>query len=92
MQSVILVSVMAIVVDLPIGSNARFAYVLSVLGNPSLLSLFGARLLFNMKEAGEHGVNEGTNWGSHTASGIRFEDGPGNDQYANIAFFVLTAL
>ena len=73
MHSVILVSVMAIVVDLPIGSNARFAYVLSVLGNPSLLSLFGARLLFNMKEAGLKGLNEGTSCGSKsTISDIEF--------------------
>ena len=73
MHSVILVSVIAIVVDLPIGSNARFAYVLSVLGNPSLLSVLGARLLFNMKEAGAKGLNEGTSCGSRsTISDIEF--------------------
>lgn len=31
----------------------------SSLGNPAVLSSVGARLLLNMKEAGEKGLNEG---------------------------------
>jgi len=31
-----------------------------VAGNPAFLSILGARLLFNMKEAGEKGLNQGT--------------------------------
>lgn len=31
-----------------------------IAGNPAFLSMLGARLLFNMREAGEKGVNQGT--------------------------------
>ena len=73
MYSVILVSVFEIVGGLTDKSNALFAYVLPVLGNPSLLSIFRARLLFNMKEAGAKGLNEGTSCGSKsTMSDIDF--------------------
>ncbi|OCB83890.1 hypothetical protein A7U60_g9096 [Sanghuangporus baumii] len=34
--------------------------VLGSLGNPSFLCILGTRMLFNLKEAGELGVNEGT--------------------------------
>ena len=44
------------------------------LANPSILSPIGCRLLMNMKEAGEHGVNVGTNWDSYTHSAMRFEE------------------
>ena len=54
-------------------SNTLFAYILDVLANPSLLSILGARLLFNMKEAGAKGLNEGTSCGSKsTISDIDF--------------------
>ena len=73
MHSVILVSVFAIADNLTLESNALFAYILTVLGNPSLLSILGARLLFNMKEAGAKGLNEGTSCGSKsTISDIEF--------------------
>ena len=78
MHSVILVSVFQIVVNFTDGSNALFTYVLNVLGNPPLLSILGARLLFNMKEAGAKGLNEGTSCGQKsTISDIEFAAPPG---------------
>ena len=71
--SVILVSVFAIIDDFTSESNALFGYVMDGLANPSLLSILGARLLFNMKEAGAKGLNEGTSCGSKsTISDINF--------------------
>ena len=53
--------------------NALFTYAFNVLANPSLLSILGARLLFNMKEAGAKGLNEGTSCSSRsTISAIDF--------------------
>ena len=73
MHSVILVGVFAIVFNFTVESSALFTYILSVLGNPPLLSILGARLLFNMKEAGAKGLNEGTSCGSKsTISDIDF--------------------
>ena len=63
------------------GKNPYLPSVLNALGSPTLLCILGSRLFFNLKEAGEHGVNEGTNWGSHTVSSIHFEDGPGEQRY-----------
>ena len=39
--------------------------VMQTLGNPTLLSILGSRMFFNLKEAAEHGINTGTNWISH---------------------------
>ena len=51
--------------------------ILFLVGNQSLLSIIGAHLLFNMKEAGEKGLNEGTSCGSKsTVSEIDFADAP----------------
>ena len=73
MHSVILVSVFEIVGNFALELNALFAYALEVLANPTLLSILGARLLFNMKEAGAKGLNEGTSCGSKsTISNIEF--------------------
>ena len=77
MHSVILVSVFEIIVNFTFESNALFAYILTVLGNPSLLSILGARLLFNMKEAGFKGLNQGMSCGSKsTVSEIDFAEAP----------------
>ena len=77
MHSVILVSVFEIIVNFTEVSNALSTYILSGLANPPLLSIIGARLLFNMKEAGEKGLNEGTSCGSKsTVSEIDFADAP----------------
>ena len=43
-------------------SNIFLSGVLTQLGNPALSSLLGSRMLFNMKEAAERGLNEGTNY------------------------------
>ena len=77
MHSVILVSVFAIIGNVTVESNALFTYALCVLANPPLLSILGARLLFNMKEAGAKGLNEGTSCGSKsTISDIEFDAPP----------------
>ena len=47
---------------------------LSWFGNPTLLCIMGSRMLFNLKEAAEHGVNVGTNWSSYSHSAILFEE------------------
>ena len=75
MYSVILVSVFEIVIDSTdtSRSNALFGYILFAIANPSLLSIIGARLLYNMKEAGAKGLNEGTSCDSKsTISDIEF--------------------
>ena len=77
MHSVILVSVFEIIANFTAESNALFAYILDALANPALLSILGARLLFNMKEAGAKGLNEGTSCGSKsTISDIDFGTPP----------------
>lgn len=46
---------------------------LQLTGEPALLSVLGAHLLFNMKEAGEKGLNQGTSYGpKSTVSNIDF--------------------
>ena len=51
--------------------------VLAALGSPTLLSVLGSRMFFNLKEAGEHGVNVGTNWSSYSHSTIHFDEPQG---------------
>lgn len=36
--------------------------IIDLLGNPTFLCILGSRMLFNLKEAGKLGVNEGTNY------------------------------
>ncbi|EJD03411.1 uncharacterized protein FOMMEDRAFT_156817 [Fomitiporia mediterranea MF3/22] len=48
---------------------------LKEVGSPSLLSPLGSHLLINLKEAGELGVNEGTNYRSRMTSNIEFAKG-----------------
>ena len=57
-------------------SNVILANVLEALGNPSFLCVLGSRMLFNMKEAAEYGVNEGTNYMASTVSAIEFDSPP----------------
>ena len=40
--------------------SIAFPAVVSVAGNPCLLSLLNTRILFNMKEVGERGLSQGT--------------------------------
>ena len=47
--------------------------ILDFVGNTAFFSILGAHLLFNMKEAGEKGLNQGTNCGTKsTVSNIDF--------------------
>ncbi|EJD04446.1 uncharacterized protein FOMMEDRAFT_155573 [Fomitiporia mediterranea MF3/22] len=55
--------------------NPFVALVLSAIGIPTLLCILGSHLLVNLKEAGERGVNEGTNYRSRTVSDIEFAEG-----------------
>ena len=51
--------------------------ILSFAGNPAFLSILGAHLLFNMKEAGAKGLNQGTSYGSRAnVSDIDFAAAP----------------
>ena len=44
-------------------------YILYVAGSPTLLCILGRHLLINLKEAGEKGFNEGTNyWPTHVST------------------------
>lgn len=61
-HSVILCSMFAILGFRLTIPNIILADILSSLGNPSFLSLLGSRMLVNLKEAGERGQNEGTNY------------------------------
>ena len=78
---VILVSVFATLAFELQTSNNFLAIILQHLGNPSFLCVLGSRMLFNLKEAGERGQNEGTSYNatSRTVSGMEFaEPGPVN--------------
>ena len=48
--------------------------VILTLASPTLLSILGSRMFFNLKEAAEHGVNVGTNWSSYSHSAIHFDE------------------
>ena len=63
------------------GSSLIVSALLSGLGSPTLLSVTGSRMFFNLKEAAEHGINVGTNWSSYSHSAIRFDEpGPQNSE------------
>lgn len=71
-SSVILVSVIRIV-DASVKQSTVLSDILNLVGSPALLSILGARLLFNTKEAGAKGLIEGTNcYSRSSASDIRF--------------------
>ncbi|EJD04979.1 uncharacterized protein FOMMEDRAFT_154132 [Fomitiporia mediterranea MF3/22] len=72
---VILCCVLNIVEISVIFVNEFSAAVLAAAGSPILVCVLGAHLLINLKEAGELGVNEGTNYRSRTVSDIRFAEG-----------------
>ena len=72
--SVVAVSVIDVLVFRVRIPNNFAALVLNAIGNPILLSILGSRMLVNLKEAGEMGLNEGTNYriSSRTVSRIEF--------------------
>ena len=64
--------------------------VINAFATPTLLSVLGNRIFFNLKEAAEHGVNVGTNWASYSHSAIQF-DVPQNHENgcADLVFVLL---
>ena len=70
---VISCSVLNIIVD-KLTLSQTLGTVLSAFASPTLLCILGSRMFFNLKEAGEHGVNMGTNWASYSVSAIRFDE------------------
>ena len=61
--------------------NLFLSGVLTALGNPSFLCILGSRMLFNLKEAGERGQNEGTSYNAtlRIVSNMEFvQAGPAN--------------
>lgn len=54
--------------------------ILTDIGSTPLLSLVGSRLLFNMKELGEKGLNQRTSCSSRSSAGSNdFVETPGGD-------------
>lgn len=50
-------------VNSKVGGSEKFASsVLAALANPAFLNILGSEMFFNVKEAGEQGVNEGTSY------------------------------
>lgn len=52
----------------------------NILGNPNMLSIPGSRLLLNMRQAGERGLNAGTSCPTSTLSRIDFIEPEGESQ------------
>ncbi|KAH8104859.1 hypothetical protein DFH11DRAFT_1519343, partial [Phellopilus nigrolimitatus] len=69
---VIFCSVMEILANQLSITNVLLAYLLSILGSPSLLCVLGSHLLVHLKEAGERGANGGTSYRMKTMSNIAF--------------------
>ncbi|KAH8109349.1 hypothetical protein DFH11DRAFT_944844 [Phellopilus nigrolimitatus] len=69
---VITCSVMRIVAEQFYITNILLSYLMSALGNPSLLCVLGSHLLVHLKEAGERRANGGTSYRMTTMSSMRF--------------------
>ena len=73
-------------------SNDFLSSILVQLGNPAFLCVLGSRMLFNLKEAGERGQNEGTSYNatSRTVSGMEFAEphqvNPEGEIHASLSF------
>ena len=67
MFRVILVSAVNII-DNFLDETSALSAAFSCVGNPALLSILGARLLFNMKEAGAKWLNQGISCGSKSTA------------------------
>ena len=68
-------------------TNPFVSTLLTSIGSSALLSVLGSHLLINLKEAGELGVNGGTNYRSRTVSDIDF-----TDSMSSLAFLPSTKL
>ena len=80
----VLVCSLTHIIEFKVGlENAFLAGVLEAIGNLSFLSVLGSHLLFNLKEAGELGLNEGTNYrpDSRSISDIDFVEGHANGRF-----------
>ena len=73
--SVIFCCVLRIVETSIFIDNFFVADILSAAGSPTLLCILGSHLLINLKEAGEMGVNGGTNYRLSRISDIDFAEG-----------------
>ena len=73
-------------------TNPNAYYVLQGMGSPTLQSLFGSRMFFNLKEAGERGVNAGTNFPSYTLTNMNFNEGQQNPKSGESSIFLLRSL
>lgn len=71
LSRITLVSVFAIMQLRLEPSNVFLSAILTSLGNPLFLCVVGSRMLFNLKEVGEHGQNEETSYNatSRTVTG-----------------------
>ena len=59
------------------GTSTGSVIVLSLVGSQAFLSVMGAHLLFNMREAAEKGLNQGTSCPTQpTINEIHFLEGP----------------
>ena len=67
---VIFVSVFAILSFRLRISNVFLSDVLDALADPAFLCILGSRMLFNLKEAGKQGVNEGTSYRSKSVTEV----------------------
>ena len=56
-------------------SSPVVAIIFTTVSNPIFLCILGGQLLINLKEAGELGVNEGTNYRSTSVTVIDFAEG-----------------
>ena len=75
LHRVILVSVFRIIAGTTIDESFVLIIILSMVGSPAFLSVLGTRLLFNMKEAGVKGLNQGTSCDTRsTMSDIHFTE------------------
>ncbi|EJD00579.1 uncharacterized protein FOMMEDRAFT_159325 [Fomitiporia mediterranea MF3/22] len=64
------------IISYPIRGGSPFvASLLGRAGDPTVLCILGSRLLINLKEAGERGMNRGTSHGSRVLSDVEFAEG-----------------
>ena len=80
---VIVVSVLKII-SVFVDANQLLASIVEFAGSSGFLSVLGAHLIFNMKEAGEKDLNQGMSCAFQTTiSGIGFAISPAADSYTS---------
>jgi hypothetical protein len=68
------------ILDDLIDTTSVVVNLMQAFGSPTILCILGSHIFFNLQEAGERGVNRGTNWSSHTLSTMMFDEGPGEER------------